>query len=187
MKSPEMNKKYNYQDYILWEERWELIEGVPFSLTTPSTEHQSILGEVFFILRSYLENKPFEVFISPFDIRLSETENYENPRTVIQPDLSIYGNPKQIDDIGGKGAPDLVIEILSPDTALKDRKQKFNLYNEHGVKEYWIIDPFYQIIEVYGRFGFHLDKRGIFGVDDTLKSFLFTDFSLDLSNVFINQ
>ncbi|PLS19764.1 Uma2 family endonuclease [Bacillus sp. M6-12] len=184
MKTPESNKGYRYHDYEHWEGRWELIHGVPYNMSpAPTTQHQHIVGEIHFALRSFLGKDKCQVFVAPFDIRLSESDDYDNPDTVIQPDISVICHPNQLDKKGGKGAPDLVVEVLSPSTALKDRNQKFNLYEQHGVKEYWIIDPIHQTIEVYGQVDNHLDKIDVFGCNDTLRSFHFKEFTLDLSTI----
>lgn len=184
MKTPESNKRYRYQDYEHWEGKWELIHGIPYNMSpAPSTQHQYIVGEIYFALRSFFGKDNCKAFVAPFDIRLSDTDDFDNPDTVIQPDVVVICNPNQIDKKGGKGAPDLVVEVLSPATALKDRNQKFKLYEEHGVKEYWIIDPFNQTIEVYGRTDHSLEKINVFGKDDNLTSFLFQDFSLELLTV----
>lgn len=167
MKTPESNKRYRYHDYEHWEGRWELIHGVPYNMSpAPTTKHQQIVGEIHFALRSFLGTDNCQVFVAPFDIRLSETDDYDNPDTVIQPDISVICHQNQLDKKGGKGAPDLVIEVLSPSTALKDRNQKFKLYEQFGVQEYWIVDPIHQTIEVYG-----------------LRSFYFENLSIDLSNI----
>jgi Uma2 family endonuclease len=185
MKIPEPSKRYTYQDYRNWEGRWELLKGVPYNMSpVPSPQHQRIVGELYFALRSFFGKKTCEVFVAPFDIRLSEIDDYENPDTVVQPDISVIFNPQQIDEKGGKGSPSMVIEVLSPSTALKDRNEKFQLYESFGVKEYWIVDPIHQTIEVYGLVEKAFSKRAVFGKQNTLSSFLFPELKIDLKEIF---
>ncbi|MED3661585.1 Uma2 family endonuclease [Ureibacillus sp. FSL K6-8385] len=185
MTTPEPHKRYRYQDYEQWEGRWELIHGVPYDMSpAPSTKHQAIVTELLFSLRSYFGKGECRVFAAPFDIRLSESDDYDNPDTVVQPDLSVICNPEQLDSKGGKGAPRLIVEVLSPATALKDRNQKYKLYEKHGVKEYWIVDSIHETIEVYGLVDHHYVNRAVFGKEDTLTSFVFPEFHLELKTVF---
>jgi Uma2 family endonuclease len=185
LKNQESSKRYTYNDYIRWEGSWELINGIPYSMTpAPSTQHQHIIGEVYFALRSHLGTNTCQVFVAPFDVRFSEKDEYENPETIVQPDISVVCNRNQLDSKGCKGAPALVVEVLSPSTALKDRNEKFELYKQHGVKEYWIIDPVHLTVEVYGETKEHFDNRKVFGGEHSLTSFLFKDFSLNLSDIF---
>lgn len=148
-----LDETYTYGDYYKWNdnERWELIEGVPYNMTpAPSRFHQKILTSLTRLFANFLINKSCEVYPAPFDVRLpSAGEADEKITTVVQPDLSIICDEKKLDDKGCKGSPDIVIEILSPFTAAKDRKQKFNLYQKHGVKEYWIVHTTEQYLEVF--------------------------------------
>ncbi|CAN7348224.1 MULTISPECIES: Uma2 family endonuclease [unclassified Paenibacillus] len=185
MKMPEQDHRYKFQDLLEWEGRWELIHGEPFSMTpAPSTTHQRILRSIFLELHTFLQGSFCEVFIAPFDVRLSETEEYDNPDTVCQPDLSVICNPSQIDDRGAKGAPKLIVEILSPATAIKDRNQKFKTYEKFGVLEYWIVDPAHQTVEVYGLQEGSFQKREVFGREDKLRSFAFSDCVFELEGIF---
>lgn len=117
-------KRYTYGDYLTWpdEERWELIEGVPYDMTpAPSTNHQRILGELFRQISTFLLDRDCEVFIAPFDVRLPEgDEADEQIITVVQPDIAVICDPAKIDRRGCRKAPDFIIEILSPSTAAKD-------------------------------------------------------------------
>ncbi|NQX67503.1 Uma2 family endonuclease [Paenibacillus alba] len=187
MKVPEQDHRYKLQDLLEWEGRWELINGVPFNMTlAPSTTHQRILRSMFLELHTCLQGSSCEVFIAPFDVRLSEIEEYDNPDTVCQPDLTVICNPTQIDDKGGKGAPKLIVEILSPSTAIKDRNQKYKTYEKFGVLEYWIVDPAHQTVEVYGLEQGLFQKREVFGKEDNLRSFAFTACVFDLGSILHN-
>ena len=144
---------YTYEDYLTWDqtERYELIDGEPFMMGAPSLEHQEILGELFGQLRDYLKEKTCRVYLSPFSVRLFERDG-DHPRrvnTVVEPDLSVICDPKKLDKMGCKGAPDLIIEILSPSTQSHDRVKKFNLYRLAGVREYWLVDPDSRSVQVF--------------------------------------
>lgn len=140
-----LDQKYTYGDYYSWhdDERWELIEGVPYNMTpAPLRIHQEILGNLHAIIKNLLGDKSCKVYLAPFDVRLPEAEEAdEEITTVVQPDLSIICDEKKLDDKGCRGAPDIVVEILSPFTAAKDRTKKFELYQKHKVKEYWVVYP----------------------------------------------
>lgn len=148
------DERFTYGDYVKWpeEERWELIEGVPYDMTpAPSTTHQRISGELFRQIANYLKGKPCEVFGAPFDVRLPEgKEREEDIETVVQPDILVVCDPKKLDEKGCRGAPDFVIEIVSPSTAKKDLVVKKALYEKHGVKEYWLVDPiYYHVVSIH--------------------------------------
>src|SRR6185295_13771701 len=115
--------------------------GEVYDMTpAPSTKHQRIIGELYRMLGNFLEGKKCEVFVAPFDVRLSEhnASDFE-VFNVVQPDISIFCDEKKIDEKGAKGAPDFVVEILSPSTSKKDLSRKLLLYQKFKVKEYWII------------------------------------------------
>jgi len=139
------DKYFTYADYLTWpdEERWEIIEGVPFSMSAPSDIHQKVLRELLIEFGVYLRGKTCQIFSSPFDISLpqAQSDSDDNIYTVVQPDLVVVCDNNKISRKGCKGAPDIVIEILSPSTASKDCIRKRELYEKHKVKQYWIIDP----------------------------------------------
>ncbi|MBU1615453.1 Uma2 family endonuclease [bacterium] len=138
-------ERYTYGDYLNWpdEERWELIEGEAYDMSpAPSRWHQQIAGELFKQIAVFLTGKKCEAYFAPFDVRLPEAdEDDSETMTVVQPDIVVVCNPAKLDNRGCRGAPDLVVEILSPFTASKDQIEKLALYEKHGVKEYWIIHP----------------------------------------------
>ena len=138
-------KYYTLADVLCWDdrERWELIDGVPLMMAPPARIHQKIVSEINRQLGNYLKGKKCEVYPAPFAVRLFE-ENGDLPErvdTLVEPDISVICDPSKLDDIGCKGAPDLVIEVISPSSRRHDRVTKFNLYQRAGVQEYWIIDP----------------------------------------------
>jgi Uma2 family endonuclease len=149
----EDNKNFTYEDYVQWGEdhRWELIDGTVFNMSpSPSRKHQKISMELAWQLRTFLKDKSCEVYAAPFDVRLPEHDEPDDEiKTVVQPDISVICDREKLDDKGCRGAPDLIIEIVSPFTARRDMKDKLFLYEHHGVKEYWIVHPEEKIIMQY--------------------------------------
>lgn len=180
---------YTYKDYAGWpdEERWELIDGVPYNMSpAPSRFHQKISGALFSKIHNYLEGSPCEVYHAPFDVRLPEgQEPEESIITVVQPDIAVICDQSKLDEKGCKGAPDLVIEIVSPHSVSKDMKEKPALYERHGIKEYWIIHPIDKLAIVY-----HLQegktyiKPVIYSEEDTLESKALAGLSVALKTLF---
>lgn len=181
--------RYTYADYLNWpeNERWELINGLPYNMTpAPSTEHQRISRELALQLANYLAGKTCEVFFAPFDVRLSpDHEKDEKIDTVVQPDLAIICDRNKLDKKGCKGAPDLIIEIISPATAKKDMQEKFLSYERSGVKEYWLVFPLDRVIDVYMLNKDNIyDRTGLYQYPDKVKVGIFADLNIDLALVF---
>lgn len=132
---------YTYADYAKWDNdvRYELIDGVPYAMAPPSRAHQRISGELHGQFWLYLRDKPCEVYAAPFGVRLNG--DGDNDDTVVEPDLVVICDTSKLDDKGCNGAPDMVIEILSPSSGSRDTVLKFNKYLKAGVHEYWIVDP----------------------------------------------
>lgn len=181
-------KKFTYKDYLDWSdnERWELIEGIPYNMTpAPSRIHQSVLGELHRQISNYLLNRECNVYIAPFDVILSKEEKYENIDTVVQPDIVVICDKLKLSKNGCNGSPDLIIEIVSPSTARKDSLEKFNLYEKNGVREYWIVRPEEKIVMV-----FNLDNSAKYGRPQTysdeeqIKVELLGDLTIELQQVF---
>ncbi len=165
MPSPDLNKYYTYKDYLTWDDgkRWEIIEGKLYPLEfgddpqnmspAPKRKHQKISGNLARAIGNYLLGKSCEVYEAPFDVRFVEEDLSE---TVLQPDISVFCDQSKLDDRGAKGAPDWIIEILSPSTDFRDKSIKAFLYQKHMVKEYWLVDPDKQLVVAYklkdGRF-----------------------------------
>lgn len=145
--------RFTYADYRSWtgQERWELVAGQVHAMSpAPSTEHQRLSRRLFVRIANRLDGKPCEPFSAPFDVRLPEKgESDEEISTVVQPDIVVVCDPAKIDDRGCRGAPDLVVEIVSPSSASHDMIRKLALYEKHGVREYWVVQPAYAIILVY--------------------------------------
>jgi len=134
------DKRYTYSDYASWdtEERYELIDGMPYVMKAPSEAHQRISGNLYLQLGNYLKGKHCRVYHAPFDVRLNVGSGDD---TVVQPDIIVVCDRSKLSNNGYEGAPDFVIEIASPSSAGNDRVLKFNQYLKTGVREYWIVDP----------------------------------------------
>ncbi|QHV99508.1 Uma2 family endonuclease [Spirosoma endbachense] len=137
---------YTYTDYLKWQfdESVELIKGKLYRMSpAPKRKHQDAFVNLEFALLKYFEDKSCKVYDAPFDVRFP-VQNRKNPNqiyTVVQPDICVICDLKKLDDDGCLGAPDWVIEITSPRMAKNDFNEKYNLYEEAGVREYWIVQP----------------------------------------------
>jgi len=149
---PKEERRFTYADYKEWElaegERYELIYGEAFAMAARSFRHQAVLGALFYQFYSYLRGKPCQVFIAPCDVRLFYEED-ESDDTVVQPDIVVICDKDKIAEESCHGAPDLVIEILSPSNSATEMERKFLLYREAGVREYWIVDSKNNILRVH--------------------------------------
>ena len=148
------DRVYRYGDYRTWpdDERWELIDGVAYDMSpAPSTGHQAISTELVSAIRSFLGKGGCRVFAAPFDILLPDSPDQadDDVPNVVQPDLAVICDPSKLRTFGCVGAPEWVIEILSPYTSRRDLAEKHALYERHGVKEYWVIDPGNRYVHVY--------------------------------------
>lgn len=151
----DLTKTYSYADYILWrfQERVELIKGKIFEMSpAPSRKHQVVSSILNRYLDRYFEFQSCGLYYAPFDVRLVNFKKSNDDKkvfSVVQPDLCVVCDPNKLDDRGCIGSPDLIIEILSPGNSKKEMGVKFNLYEENGVKEYWIVEPAENSIFVY--------------------------------------
>jgi len=150
----DLSKTYSYADYLQWkfEEQIELIKGKIFRMSpAPVVSHQKVASRLHLAFAKYLENKKCEVFFAPFDVRLikNTASKDEEIFSVVQPDICIVCDPNKLDRRGCLGAPDLIVEITSQSTAKKDYDEKYHLYEQNGVKEYWIANPKGEEISVY--------------------------------------
>jgi Uma2 family endonuclease len=152
-----IDRPFTYGDYRTWpdDERWELIDGVAWNMSpAPNRRHQSISINLAFQISRFLNNTPdarCKLYAAPFDVLLPDLPDQEEDDvpTVVQPDLVVFCDPSRLTDKGATGAPDWVIEILSPWTSKKDFHDKLSLYERHVVREYWIIDPAARYLHVY--------------------------------------
>lgn len=146
--------RYTYADYVKWQldEYVELIKGKVFKMSPASlSQHQVLEHRLDVELGYYLKKKTCKVFPAPFDVRLTTDGLMDDEQitTVVQPDLCIVCDPSKIDRRGCLGSPDMIIEVLSSSTAKKDLDEKYHLYEESGVKEYWVVFPEEKVISVY--------------------------------------
>lgn len=181
---------YSYADYLKWsfDERVEIIKGKLFKMSpAPRRAHQEIGATIFTEIHQYLKQKQCKVYYAPFDVRFPNNPKDANDQTytVVQPDICVICDQSKLDEAGCKGAPDLIVEILSPSTASRDLNEKFNLYEEHGVKEYWIVYPGESVLEIYD-----LDEngkyisRGKFVRENTISSKALIGLEIKLEEVF---
>lgn len=179
---------YSYADLLSWEEgeRWELIGGVPCLLASPTYTHQMIVGEIHRQISTYLRGKTCKAILSPFDVRLFETQGStdNDVDTVVVPDMSIVCDRNKLDNRGCKGAPDMVVEVLSPSTQRRDRLIKLNLYQRAGVREYWIVDPDSKTVQVYLLRDGLLQITEVYSAEDRAKVNVLEDCHVDLTSVF---
>ena len=180
------DRKFTYADYKEWElaegERYELIDGEICAMPAPSARHQEILGEIFSQFHDYMRGKPCKVYPAPFDVRLFYEEN-ESDDTVVQPDISIVCNENKRGEEGCRGAPDLVVEILSPSNTAIEMERKLRLYHEAGVREYLIVDPKNKGLTVY-RFLQEAIVANTYKKTDTVPVAIFSGLVITLEQVF---
>lgn len=186
----DLSKRYSYADYFRWkfQERVELIKGFIYKMSpAPSPTHQKVVRRLVRYYDAYFEKKQCEMFFAPFDVRLPDSKKQINDDvvyTVVQPDICVICDLEKIDTKGCLGAPDLVIEILSPGNSKKEMGVKFDLYEESGVKEYWMVEPSEKVIYVY------ILKDGKFiGLkpfieEDEISSVIFPDLKFGVKSVF---
>ncbi|HOJ10445.1 MAG TPA: Uma2 family endonuclease [Clostridiales bacterium] len=181
--------RYTYKDYLQWpeDERWELIDGVPYSMSpAPSKRHQEICLALCSEFYNYLKGEPCKAYIAPFDVRLvDEGESDDDASTVLQPDIVVICDRTKLDKAGCKGTPDLVVEITSPYTAKKDVIRKFAAYEKFGVKEYWIVRPEEETVTVFklsneNKYG----RPEIYCRNDKIQVGIFDDLIIQLEDIF---
>lgn len=185
----DLSKSYSYADYLLWrfEERVELIRGKIMQMAAPSRIHQQVATNMIVLIGSTLRKSHCKIFPAPFDVRLPHYSPKKNLEviTVVQPDLCVICDPSKLDEKGCVGAPDIVVEILSPGNSKREMKDKFSVYEESGVKEYWLVSPTEKAVQV-----FRLNENGQFiGIqpyteDDSLTTPILPGLSIPLREVF---
>lgn len=180
---------YSYANYLNWlfDERLELIKGKIYKMSpAPSRVHQKVLTNLFIPIGNFLKNKPCDVYVAPFDVRFPKGSRADKDiYTVLQPDICVICDKSKLDDRGCLGAPDLVVEILSPGNNKKELLHKYKVYEEFGVKEYWVVSQSDQSILIYT-----LDDKGkfqpskIFTLSEEVGSSVLPGFVLKLDDVF---
>ncbi|SJM95579.1 Uma2 family endonuclease [Crenothrix polyspora] len=187
----DLNKTYSYADYLTWQfsEAVELIRGkITLMSPAPNVKHQSISGNLHGICYPFFRHKKCRLFAAPFDVRLYDRKKSmlasKDIHTVVQPDLCVICNPDLLDKQGCNGAPDWIIEIVSKGNSKREMNIKYNLYEESGVSEYWLVYPQQQAIHQ-----FMLDDKGRYQLkhmyaDGAAVPILFPDLAIDLAEVF---
>jgi Uma2 family endonuclease len=186
----DISKTYSYVDYYTWgfDDRIKLFHGQIFEIgPSPGTRHQQISGNLVLYLGNILKRESHQLFMAPFDVRFIRTGNSikdEDVYTVVQPDLCVVCDKNKLDTRGAIGAPDLMIAILSPGNSKKELFYKYELYQEAGVLEHWIVNPSDKILLIY------VLKDGIFVgqppliEESKIKSPLFPKLDFTLSEIF---
>ena len=181
----EKDRQYTTEDYDALPEgaRVELIDGIFYDLyltdEAPGTIHQKIVMEISYRIRRYIDEKDgkCEVFPAPFAVRLNNDD-----KTSVEPDISVICDPEKITERGCEGAPDWIIEVITPGTARHDHVRKLGLYINAGVREYWIVDPYKEKVVVY-----HFDSDdplpNIYTFEDKIGSGIYEDLYIDLSEI----
>ena len=186
----DLNKSYTYADYVKWrfDERLELIKGKIFKMSpAPGYTHQRISQYVNFELYNFLNKKPCVVCAAPFDVLLSRTVNEEQIATVLQPDLCVICDTSKITERGCIGAPDIVIEILSPGNNKKELQNKYEVYEEAGVQEYWIIQPSEKTFFKYKLVNGSYQPTRLLTIGDEVTTSILPGFVLSLEEVFADK
>lgn len=177
------SKNYTEEDYYNLPEsiRAELIDGDIYYQAAPSRVHQEILMELSGTIRDYIKSKngPCKVYPSPFAVKLREDKN-----TIVEPDISVICDRGKLTDKGCTGAPDWIIEIVSPGNSSHDYIKKLNLYADAGVREYWIVNPINQSVYVY-----YLEesqfKTNAYGFQDRIKVNIYDDLNIDFKEIYL--
>jgi Uma2 family endonuclease len=184
------DRLYRYRDYKAWpeDERWELIDGVAWNMSpAPSMGHQAISVELVHAIRSFLGKSGCRVFAAPFDVLLPDDPGQaeDEVSNVVQPDIAVICDQSLLHSFGCVGAPDWVIEILSPYTSRRDMAEKRSLYERHGVREYWVIDPGNRYVHVYllGEMGQYADPAVYVG-SAVIRSVVCPGFELRIEDLF---
>ena len=186
----DLTKRYSYADYLGWFDdiRRELHDGfIKLMSPAPNFYHQDISGNLSFELMKFLKNKKCKVIAAPFDVRFPKKNSKGNKTifTVVQPDISVICDLSKLDKRGCLGAPDMIVEIVSPSNVERDIEEKFKIYEENGVREYWIAFPETKMLHV-----FLLDKDekyklvGMYSKNKKVKVNIFEDLFIDLSEIF---
>ena len=180
---------YSYAHYLNWlfDERLELISGKIFKMSpAPSRVHQEIFGKIFLAMGNFLVGKPCKIYGAPFDVRFPKKSKADKDIfTVLQPDICVICDKSKLDDNGCLGAPDLVVEILSPGNNKKELLNKYQVYEEFGVKEYWVVSVSDQTLLIYT-----LDEMGkyqpskLFTLSEQVTSAVLPGFVLAIDAVF---
>ena len=185
----DLSKSYTYADYLSWRftEYVELVKGrVMQKMSAPATAHQQASRNIAGELYRALKGQSCQFFPAPFDVRLLKATGNGDSQitTVVQPDLCVVCDPAKIDKRGCLGAPDWVIEVISPKTARYDTTVKAALYAENGVREYWIVFPNEQIVQVFALQGEDYKLAGVYSEPGLVPSLVLPELALEWADVF---
>lgn len=185
----DLSKTYSYADYLQWtfEDRLELIKGKIFKMTpAPASAHQRISWVLSGELYNYLKNKSCKAYTAPFDVRLVRKGENEDKKilTVVQPDICVICDPAKVDTRGCTGAPDIIVEILSPGNNQKELRNKYEVYEESGVLEYWIISPQDKTFLKYTLVDESYQPSRLMTTGDIITTNILPGFDLNLDTVF---
>ncbi|MCC5945721.1 MAG: Uma2 family endonuclease [Bernardetiaceae bacterium] len=183
------NKTYSYADYLGWqfEQFVELLRGRLFPMAAPNRAHQKISMKLSYGLFLATKDSGCEVYAAPFDVRLVKNPEGKTDKeiyNVVQPDLCVICDPTKLDKRGCLGAPDLIVEIISNKNAKHDVVHKFNLYEENGVREYWLVRPSERTVQRFVLREGRYVSEGYFAEGDSISSFVLPDLNIDLNEVF---
>lgn len=190
VKEPDLSYgNYTYADYLTWdmEEMVELIKGKVFkkAAAAPKRIHQWLAGNLHTELNLFLKGKKCQAYIAPFDVRLPvKSKKDDKIYTVVQPDICVVCEMEKLDDRGCLGAPDLVVEVLSPGNKQLELQHKYEVYEESGVKEYWLMDPEGQTVLIYTLIDGRYQTSRLMTTGDIVKSSVISEFELDLGIFF---
>lgn len=186
----DLNKTYSYADYLTWkfEDRVELFRGKIFEIgPSPFRIHQEVARDLAVNIWTCLRESAYNLFMAPFDVRLPNSKNSKSDKevyTVVQPDLCVVCDENKLDCRGAIGAPDLMIEILSPGNSKKEMTHKYELYQEAGVLEYWLVNPTEKMILIYVlKDGISVGQQPLVE-ENKIKSPLFPQLDFTLSEIF---
>ena len=187
----DINKRYSYADYLTWffDERIELIKGWIYKIgASPNRKHHQVSGNITMILWDFISKKNYHLYKAPFDVRLKKNKGSDSEvDTVVQPDISVFCDLSKLDDFGAIDAPDLVVEITSDSTMKKDYNEKFNIYEENGVQEYWIVNPDSHSMEIFTKLDEKFESIGVFNIHDgatEVNSIMFPELNVNLIEIF---
>jgi Uma2 family endonuclease len=182
----DLTKEYTFSDYLQWQfsERVELLKGFIKQMSpAPSRRHQTVSFNLTMLIGTLFKNKTCRVFAAPFDVRLP-IASAKRETTVVQPDLCIICDESKLDDYGCNGAPDLIVEIVSPNNSKHDVDTKFRLYQEAGVMEYWIVQTEMKTVLVYRlQDGVYVGSKP-FAEGEIIESPLFPEMKIAVDEVF---
>lgn len=180
-------KLHTYAEYCTWPEdaRHELIDGIAYAMApAPVRSHQGVLGGIFSQVHTALEGHRCRAYIAPFDVRLPHgDERDDDVDTVVQPDLSVICDRDKLDTRGCRGAPDWIVEVLSPATASHDMIAKRRLYERAGVREYWLVHPTDRVVTVYTLNGSAYGAPAIHELKDRLTVTVLPGIEIDWTRV----